>query len=275
MAKFVIITPVLNGSKYISSLLASILAQSDPNWVHYLVDGGSTDGSISIMMSAAEMDRRRRLFLGKDQGIYDAVFKGFAHALSDGEIQPETICTWLGSDDLLMPWAVATIRQQFNITGAEWIGAIPAIWDSEGRLTMVQRQKWFLREFIQAGLCNSRCLGGIQQESTFFTYALLEKVPVQTLEMIRRSKLAGDALLWRAFARHTDLIPIPTVVAGFRKHDGNRSTLYRDQYFKEIQNSGVWLPPIWLARWLQRLYRHWEKIVRWIVIRRMAKYKKK
>jgi glycosyltransferase involved in cell wall biosynthesis len=270
MAKFVVITPVLNGSKYISALLDSILVQTDPNWVHYLVDGGSTDGSIEIMMRAVEVDRRRKLLTGRDEGIYDAVFKGFERALSDGELQAETICTWLGSDDLLMPWAIATLRQKFDVMGAEWMGTIPAIWDGEGRLTMVLRQKWFLRELIQAGFCNPRILGGIQQESTFFTYALLAKVPAQTMDTIRRSKLAGDALLWRAFARHTDFIPIPTVVAGFRKHEANRSTLHREQYFEEIRNSGVWLPPLWLARRLQHIYRLFGYFAKKIIMKRVA-----
>jgi glycosyltransferase involved in cell wall biosynthesis len=45
MAGFVIITPVLNGATYLAATLESIRVQTDPDWVHFLVDGGSTDGS--------------------------------------------------------------------------------------------------------------------------------------------------------------------------------------------------------------------------------------
>jgi glycosyltransferase involved in cell wall biosynthesis len=255
MAKFVVITPVLNGATYLAATLESIRVQTDPDWVHYLVDGGSTDGSLDIIERALTEDPRRRLLTGGDRGIYDAVFKGFERAHAEGMIDPDTICTWLGSDDLLMPWAVATLRERFNATGAEWMGAIPTIWDSEGRLAEVLQHCWYPRRFIRAGWCNPRILGGIQQESTFFTHSLLGKLPASTIDNIRRSRLAGDFLLWRAFARHAELVTTPTVVAGFRKHTDNRSTIHIEEYYREIQDSGVWIPPAWLAHGLQRSYR--------------------
>jgi glycosyltransferase involved in cell wall biosynthesis len=255
MARFVVITPVLNGAKYLAATLESIRVQTDPDWIHYLVDGGSTDGSLDMIERALAEDPRRRLLTGGDRGIYDAVFKGFERAYADGMIDPETICTWLGSDDMLMPWAIATLRERFDATGAEWIGAIPTNWDSEGRLTQVHIQRWYPRRLIRAGWCTNRNIGGIQQESTFFTYSLLSKLPASTIEDIRRSRLAGDSMLWRAFARHADLVTTPTVVAGFRKHTENRSTIHIEDYYREIRESGVWIPPSWLTQWLQRFYR--------------------
>jgi hypothetical protein len=78
---------------------------------------------------------------------------------------------------------------------------------------------------------------------------------VETVETIRTAKLAGDSFLWRAFARHTDLVPIAAAVAGFRKHGGNFSTVAMETYYREIRDSGVWIPPAWLARLLRRVYR--------------------
>ncbi len=200
MTRFVIVTPVLNGAHYLRATIASIRAQTDPDWVHYLVDGGSTDGTLEIIAQASAADPRHRLVPGPDAGIYDAVFKGFERAASQGAVQSDTICAWLGSDDLLMPWAFATLRERFDRTHAEWIAAIPTIWDSEGRLARVLPQNWYPRRLIRAGYFNTRMLGGIQQESTFFTYALLSRLPPTTVENVRASRLAGDFLLWRAFA---------------------------------------------------------------------------
>lgn len=254
MARFVVITPVLNGATYLAATLESIRVQTDPDWVHYLVDGGSTDGSLDIIERALAEDPRRRLLTGGDRGMFDAVFKGFERAHAEGMIDPDTICTWLGSDDLLMPWAVATLRERFDASGAEWIGAIPTIWDSEGRLTEVLQQCWYPRRFIRAGWFNQWILGSIQQESTFFTYSLLSKIPADTIEYIRRSRTAGDFMVWRAFARHADLVTMPTVVAGFRKHGNNWSTLHIEDYYREIRESGVWIPPAWIANWMKRFY---------------------
>jgi len=254
MARFVVVTPVLNGAKYLSATLDSIKAQTDPDWVHYLVDGGSTDGSIKILECALAEDPRRRLLTGSDRGIFDAVFKGFECAANDGCMEPATICAWLGSDDLLMPWAVSTLRMWFEASGAQWMGAIPTIWDSEGRLAMVLKQIYYPSALIRAGLCNPRILGGIQQESTFFTHSLLANLPIDTIEKIRSTNLAGDFLLWRAFARYSKLATIPTVVAGFRKHTHNRSSIQMEEYYREIRDSGVWIPPEWLAKWFRRFY---------------------
>jgi glycosyltransferase involved in cell wall biosynthesis len=255
MARFVFVTPVLNGATYIKATLDSVGAQTDPDWVHYLVDGGSTDGTLEIIARAVAEDPRRRLLTGTDRGLYDAVFKGFDRAGADGVAEPDTICGWLGSDDLLMPWAFATLRERFDATGAQWMAAVPTIWDYQGRLVLVSQPNWYPRQLIRAGLFNPRILGGIQQESTFFTYSLLAKLPAETLETIRAAKLAGDSFLWRAFARHTDLVPITAAVAGFRKHGGNFSTVAMETYYREIRDSGVWIPPAWLARVLRRGYR--------------------
>ncbi|MBU3748963.1 MAG: glycosyltransferase [Mycobacterium sp.] len=255
MARFVVVTPVLNGATYISATLDSIRAQTDPDWIHYLVDGGSTDGTLDIIARAVAEDSRRRLLVGTDRGLYDAVFKGFERARADGVIRPDTICAWLGSDDLLMPWAVATLRERFDATGAEWMAAVPTIWDYEGRLALVLRPNWYPRQLIRAGLFNPRILGGIQQESTFFTASLLAKLPAETVATIRTARLAGDFLLWRAFARYADLVPITAAVAGFRKHGGNLSTTQVESYYQEIRDSGVRIPPAWLGRVLRRGYR--------------------
>ena len=48
----VLITPVLNGARFISAMLTSIAAQTDKGWVHYIMDGGSTDGTQDIIRAA-------------------------------------------------------------------------------------------------------------------------------------------------------------------------------------------------------------------------------
>lgn len=255
MARFVVVTPILNGAHYIAANLASIKAQSDADWLHYIVDGGSTDGSIDILRKAALEDPRRRVVTGTDRGLYDAVFKGFDQASADGVLEPNTVCVWLGSDDLIMPWAFATLRQQFDETGADWIAALPAIWDNAGRLVVVQPYNWYPRSLIRRGLFNNRGLGAIQQESTFFTYRLLSKLPHETVEQIRKSKLAGDFMLWREFAKFAPLVPVPVTVAGFRQHGENLSTVRVDSYLNEVRATQTWIPPARLGKLSRLVFR--------------------
>ena len=268
MSGFVIVTPVMNGAKYVGATLQSIAAQTDPDWVHYLVDGGSTDGTLEILEKAVADDPRRRLITGKDRGLYDAVFKGFDQAAADGTAQPGTICTWLGSDDLLAPWAVATLRHEFAETGADWMAALPAIWDFAGRQVVVQTSNWYPRSWIRLGLFNNGALGSIQQESTFFSYRLLSNLPADAVETIRTSRYAGDFLLWREFSRRAALTPAPVTVSGFRQHGANLSTVGDSAYLDEVRASGVWIPPKWLRRVLRMIYRPLAALVTTTVYRR-------
>ena len=46
---FSIITVVFNGEKYLEKTIQSVLSQSYKNFEYIIVDGGSTDGTISII----------------------------------------------------------------------------------------------------------------------------------------------------------------------------------------------------------------------------------
>jgi glycosyltransferase involved in cell wall biosynthesis len=255
MPRFVIVTPVLNGAEFIPATLDSVRAQTDGDWVHYLVDGGSTDGTLDILAQAAEEDPRRRIVTGEDRGLFDAWFKGFERAYADGITDPETICGWLGSDDLIMPWAFATLRQYFDQPGVEWVSALPCIWDAEGRLNIVQPFNWCPRRLIRAGLFNNRSIGSLQMESIFFTRRLLSRLSPDVLESIRTKKLAGDFQLWREFARHAELVPVMTAVAGFRLHGANLSSVQKDAYLREVKEAGGRLPPAPVGRVLRVSFR--------------------
>lgn len=251
MARFAVITPVLNGSRFIRDTLASVRNQSEQDWVHYIVDGGSIDGTLEILRDAAAEDSRRRIITGSDRGIYDAGFKGIEAATMDGVINPRTVFSWIGSDDLLMPWAFSTLRSHFDKDGTDWVTALPAIFDDAGRLEIVQPFNWYPRRLIRAGYFHNRCLGTIQTESVFFSQRLLSKVPVAVIDQIRIKRLAGDFMLWREFSRHTKLVPISTAVSGFRFHGANQSTAQIEGYYREIRDSGVRIPPLWLGRILR------------------------
>jgi len=237
MRRFVVVTPVLNGATYIAQTLASVDAQTYPNWVHYVVDGGSTDASLEIVRRSVAAESRRHLVTGPDLGLYDGLFKGFEYAKQDGS-SSQDICLWINADDMLMPWAFATVAHIIEITHAEWVTALPAQWDAQGRLGIVQPFAWYPRWWIRRGWLNGRGLGWIQQESTFFARSLLDRVPSDRLARIRGLRLAGDFLLWRSFSDFVPLITIPTVVAGFRFHGGNASTAMEERYFREVRDAG-------------------------------------
>ena len=255
MPKFVLVTPVLNGALFLAETLASVTGQSDPDWVHYVVDGGSTDATLQIVRTSMTGDPRRRLIEGQDRGMYDAVFKGFEQARADGFSDPDAICLWLNADDLLMPWALASLRVAFAQTSADWITSLPCFWDEQARIELLLPYAWYPRRLIRMGLFQESALGCIQQESSFFTRGLLDRLPPGTVEAIRSMRLAGDFVLWRAFARITAPTPLPLPLSGFRSHGANASATQAERYYAEIAASGIWIVPPRLGRIMRMLFR--------------------
>jgi len=253
MRRCVIVTSVLNGARYLEATLQSVDAQAYRDWVHYVVDGGSTDATLEIVAKSIANEPRRKLIAGPDHGMYDGIFKGFARAHEDGGSEDD-ICFWLNADDLIAPWALATMVQYFDNLKADWLTAFPGQWDAQGRLVSVYPVAWYPQSLIRAGLFNGSALGWIQQETTFFTRRLLNLVPATQLREIRAARLAGDFMLWREFARHRPLLSIPTVIGGFRNHGGNASVQKQDSYYRELRHAGALLLPAPLGRLARGAY---------------------
>ncbi|MDO8568503.1 MAG: glycosyltransferase family 2 protein [Dehalococcoidales bacterium] len=103
-----IITPVLNGAKYLEICLKSVLAQSYPNIEHIFVDGGSTDGTLDILAGyQSKYPQRIKFITGTDKGVGEAVNKGFAVARG-------SIFGWIDTDDAYETNAIQTIVKFFG-----------------------------------------------------------------------------------------------------------------------------------------------------------------
>jgi len=102
-----IITPVLNGIKYLEECIESVLNQSYPYIEHIFVDGGSTDGTLDMLSSyKAKHPDRIRFISEPDKGAAEACNKGWR--IAKGEI-----FGWLGSDDISEPGAIQTVVEFF------------------------------------------------------------------------------------------------------------------------------------------------------------------
>ncbi len=76
-----IITAVYNRASTVREAIASVQSQRGVQLEHVLIDGASTDGSLAIM---EEMRDERTLLVSEpDEGIYDALSKGFERATGD------------------------------------------------------------------------------------------------------------------------------------------------------------------------------------------------
>jgi glycosyltransferase involved in cell wall biosynthesis len=81
MVKITIITVVFNDEANISTTIQSVITQSYPFIEYIVIDGGSTDGTRTILdLYRQNIDV---LISESDNGIYDAMNKGIMHASGD------------------------------------------------------------------------------------------------------------------------------------------------------------------------------------------------
>lgn len=99
-----IVTPVLNGARYLEATLESVRAQTHPRIEHVIVDGGSTDGTVELLRAAPGIAWTS----GPDSGMYDAINRGLRQA--SGEI-----LAYQNADDrYATPEAVASVVEVFR-----------------------------------------------------------------------------------------------------------------------------------------------------------------
>jgi glycosyltransferase involved in cell wall biosynthesis len=98
-----VITPCLNGARYLVEAIESVLVQRYPNVEHIVVDGGSTDGTLEVLRRYPHV----QVINGPDRGMYDALNKGLT--LARGEI-----IGVLNSDDCYAADALATLGETFR-----------------------------------------------------------------------------------------------------------------------------------------------------------------
>lgn len=80
-----IVTVCLNAAEHISRAMESVLAQQYPNIEHIIIDGGSTDSTLSVIAKLEPHYKGRLTLLSEhDDGLYDAMNKGVA--LAKGEL---------------------------------------------------------------------------------------------------------------------------------------------------------------------------------------------
>lgn len=212
-----IVTPTYNSEEYLEDCIKSIIAQTYTNYEHIIVDGGSTDNTIKII-KRYENQYPVRWISEKDNGMYDAIAKGFKMAKGD-------IFCWLNSDDMYMPWTLETVNRVMNRKVCEekvqWCVGRDSRFTHDGINYIVSnRVRVFPRQLIAKGWMNGIMLGCLQQESSFWTRELYEAVG----GLDTSYRYAGDYHLWRKFATKTNLYSLNSVLAGFRIHDGQKSS---------------------------------------------------
>ncbi len=104
LMRFSVITPSFRNSQWLRLCIASVADQQGVDKEHIVQDSCSDDGTQEWLAK----DPRVRAFIEKDQGMYDAVNRGFRRA--GGEV-----LSYLNCDEQYLPGALAAVERFFSV----------------------------------------------------------------------------------------------------------------------------------------------------------------
>ena len=108
--KISILTPSYNQGEYLEQNILSVLNQNYDDFEHIIIDGGSTDDTISVLKKYPHL----KWVSEKDEGQADALNKGLRIASGD-------YVGWLNSDDYYEPNIFQTVVKYFENFDADWV----------------------------------------------------------------------------------------------------------------------------------------------------------
>jgi len=225
--KITIVTPVYNCAEYIERTILSVLNQTYKNIEYIIIDGGSDDGTCEIIK---KYSKHISFFISeKDQGMYDALYKGF-------ELATGKYLAWINADDLYFEDAIKKSLNIMENNNYKWIVGVPSIIDEKNRLRT--RILYHYPNFIIKNGFITPCFWGyIAQESTIFTRDLY----IKSGKINKILKYAGDYDLWKKFSNYTNLISINVKIGIFRKRKGQISSNQKI-YLNEVQKTNCLIP---------------------------------
>lgn len=233
--KFSIVTTTFNRSAYLAQTIESVLSQKGDFEIEYLlIDGASTDDTLAIVKKYEEQIANdtypilckkieMRVISEKDGGICDAYGKGFALATGD-------VMSGLGSDDMLLPGALESLRHIFNAhPEIAWVRGRHALMNASGTIFDVPPIRGYYRPWLSRGIYGRNAYW-IAFEASFWRKSLWEKAG----NMPRDVKQVCDYLLWAKFAKFTTLYSADAVLVAFRKHPLQDHQRAVDSYRQEL-----------------------------------------
>lgn len=210
-----IITPVLNGSKYIESTILSIMKLSIP-YEHIIIDGGSVDSTLDIVNKYPHI---KLLKQNDTNGMYSAIHQGFN--ASNGKY-----LTWINCDDKVVSSNYDELYKKIVTTTSDLIY-------SDVVLHYIEKlnYKYFYglplpKHFLKKGIMP------FAQPSTIFTKEIYKKVGGLQHD---KFKIIGDRDLFQRFSFLNNIkieyLPRPTII--FLMHNESLFYLNHKKVLKE------------------------------------------
>jgi hypothetical protein len=206
-----IVTPCLNPGDRLVRCLDSVASQTYPHVEHIVIDGGSTDGTVDLLIA-----RGVRFVSEPDRGQTNALNKGFALATG-------VWLTWLNADDVLDVHALELLVAGVAATPeAGWVYADLDLVDGEWRETYRSPAGPITPELLDEG-------NVVPQQGTLIARWALDRVG----PLDEGFHLAMDFDLWlRLAVAGVASVHIPETLAVFEIHPDSKTGMSPSSDFR-------------------------------------------
>jgi glycosyltransferase involved in cell wall biosynthesis len=232
-----VVTPSFNQGRFIRDTIESVLSQDYPNLEYMVIDGGSTDDTLSILQSYGH----RFAWVSEPDG-------GQAHAINKGwRCAKGEILAWLNSDDIYQQGAIRTAVEflMHNQQVGMVYGEAHHVDESGQSIDRYPTEPFDPDRFFE------RC--SICQPTVFVRRAVIEDVGYLNESL----NFCLDYELWVRIAKKYTPAYVPQYLAKSRLHQECKTIKYRVKVHKEaldmLHHHYGYVPPLLLGAYVREV----------------------
>lgn len=202
MPYFSIVTVCYNSEKTIARTIESVLRQDFKDYEYIIVDGGSKDGTISIIKKYQILFNDKMKWKSEsDEGIYDAFNKGISRSIGD--------YIWIvNSDDFIVSDALSIVKKYIEsnaFASPPIISGAQNFWNEKnGEVIGVER-----KDKERGRFCYRYDLTGFTHPATLIPKSVYNTIGIYD----KRFVINGDCdLFHRAYSQGVPFLYIPEVL---------------------------------------------------------------
>lgn len=212
-----VVMPVYNSQKYIGKAIKSILDQTFENYEFIIVDDGSTDDSVKIILSF--VDNRIKIFRNEHRGLVETLNHGIS----------KSTCEWIAimhSDDISdtrrLELQYNYIKDRNNVV----VGSSYYVIDENDKIlfrTILPEQNKEIKEklLMQNVIIHSSVMFNAEHIKNYGLYDSIENTE--------------DYDLWLRLFKYTEYYNFQTPLLYYRKHNDSISTSRENKRYTDSQ----------------------------------------
>lgn len=252
MTRFSIVTICYNSEKTIERTIKSVLGQTYTDYEYIIVDGASTDATLSVIEKyIPQFEGRLKVISEPDKGIYDAMNKGIKASVG-------AMIGIVNSDDWLEPDALQIVNDAIIANGCNYntnyCGGINYHWDGKVKPLGVNIHSFKKQTKLYI-------MAGVRHPGIFVPQKVYERIGLFDDEM----KLSADLdFILRCYFGGVDFVDVGKVLSnmsegGISTNNSAKSRQYamndRKRMLKKFGKKGIeygWLLYSWKLRGMVR-----------------------